>query len=115
MPETINAAILAKMSEVDQIKGCIVDGPFALDMAVSKYAAQKKGSTSPVAGDADILIVPSIAAGNILGKSIEYYAHRTLAIVIVGAKAPIMVPSRSDGAETKLNSIALTILCSMQQ
>jgi len=115
MPETINAAILAKMSERGQIKGCIVDGPLALDNAVSKYAAEKKGIKSPVAGDADILICPGIAAGNILGKSIEYYAHRTLAIVIVGARAPIMVPSRSDRAETKLNSIALTILCSMQQ
>lgn len=115
MPETINAAILAKMSERGQIKGCIVDGPLALDNAVSKYAAEKKGIKSPVAGDADILICPGIAAGNILGKSIEYYAHRSLAVVIVGARAPIMVPSRSDRAETKLYSIALTILCSMQQ
>jgi len=115
MPETINAAILAKMNERGQIKGCIVDGPLALDNAVSKYAAEKKGLRSPVAGDADILIVPNIAAGNILGKSIEYYAHRTLAVVIVGAGAPMMVPSRSDRAETKLNSIALTVLCSMPQ
>lgn len=114
MSETINAATLSKMSQLGQIKGCIVDGPFALDVAVSKYAADKKGVKSPVAGDADILVVPNIAAGNILGKSIEYYAHRNFAVTVAGASAPIMVPSRADRAESKLCSIALTIQCAMQ-
>jgi phosphate butyryltransferase len=112
MPETLNASVIAKMNVRGQIKGCIVDGPLALDNALSTYAAQKKGIKSEVGGDADILIVPNIVAGNVLGKAVEYIAHKPLAVTVVGAKAPVMISSRSDRSESKLRSIALTILAS---
>lgn len=112
MPETINASIITKMNARGQIKGCIIDGPLALDNALSTYAAEKKGIKSPVAGEADILIVPNIVAGNVLGKSVEYIAKKHLAVTVVGAKVPVMIPSRADRRESKLRSIALTILAS---
>ncbi len=112
MPETLNASVITKMNARGQIKGCIVDGPLALDNALSSYAAGKKGIKSDVAGDADILIVPNIVAGNVLGKAVEYIAHKPLAVTVVGAKAPVMISSRSDRSESKLRSIALTILAS---
>jgi phosphate butyryltransferase len=111
MPSTLDAALLAQMNKRGQIKGCIVDGPFALDNAVSKKAAKIKGIESPVAGDADVLIVPSIEAGNIFGKTLTYYAHLRVAHVVMGAKAPILITSRADTAEVKLHSIALGIIC----
>lgn len=107
MPATTDAAILAKMSALNQIKGAIVDGPFAFDNAVSKEAAKIKGITSPVAGDADILMTPDIEAGNVLYKSIAYFVRARLAAIIVGAKAPIILTSRSDSHECKFLSIAL--------
>ncbi|MGC9100759.1 MAG: phosphate acyltransferase [Caldisericum sp.] len=112
MPETLNAAMLRKMWERGQIKGCIVDGPLALDNALSVYAKEKKGIVSDVAGDADILITPDIVSGNILGKAVEYIGGKPLAVTVVGASRPIMIPSRADKAESKLRSIALTILIS---
>jgi len=112
MPETINASIITKMNARGQIKGCIIDGPLALDNALSTYAAEKKGIKSLVAGEADILIVPNIVAGNVLGKSVEYIAKKHLAVTVVGAKVPVMIPSRADRRESKLRSIALTILTS---
>jgi len=112
MPETINASIITKMNARGQIKGCIIDGPLALDNALSTYAAEKKGIKSLVAGEADILIVPNIVAGNVLGKSVEYIAKKHLAITVIGAKVPVMIPSRADRRESKLRSIALTILAS---
>jgi len=112
MPETLNASVIAKMNARGQIKGCIVDGPLALDNALSTYAAEKKGIKSEVAGDADILILPNIVAGNVLGKAVEYIAYKPLAVTVVGAKAPLMIPSRADRSESKLRSIALTILAS---
>ncbi|MEA2104307.1 MAG: bifunctional enoyl-CoA hydratase/phosphate acetyltransferase [Candidatus Cloacimonadota bacterium] len=111
MPPTMDAPLLAKMNERGQIKGCIVDGPFALDNAISEAAAQIKGVDSPVAGKADILIMPNIEAGNIFGKAMTYYAHFRVAHVIMGAKVPILITSRADDAETKLLSIALGIIC----
>ena len=84
----------------------------ALDNAISEFAAGKKGIDSPVAGNADILIVPNIACGNIFGKSIMYYTGFPEGNVVVGARVPIMIPSRADKSEGKLNSIALSILCS---
>lgn len=111
MPSTLDAALLAQMNKRRQIKGCIVDGPFALDNAVSETAAKIKGIESPVAGDADVLIVPTIEAGNILGKALTYYAHLRVAHVVMGAKAPILITSRADTAEVKLHSIALGIIC----
>ncbi|SEF56516.1 phosphate butyryltransferase [Caloramator fervidus] len=107
MQSTIDAAILSKMNQRGQIKDCIIDGPLALDNAISIEAAKHKGIKSPVAGEADILLVPNIEAGNILGKSLTYFAKAKSAGVIVGAKCPIVLVSRADSHESKLYSIAL--------
>lgn len=114
MEETVQASILSKMNQRGQIPGCIIDGPLALDNAISEFAVQKKGIKSAVAGQADILIVPDIACGNIVGKSIIYYAGFPEGNLVVGAQVPMMIPSRSDKSEAKLNAIALSILCSRQ-
>ena len=107
MPCSIDAAALAKMSDRGQIKNCIVDGPFALDNAVSEEAAKIKGISSPVAGNADILLVPTIEAGNLVGKVMTYLAKERGAGVVLGARKPIVLTSRFDSMETKLLSIAL--------
>lgn len=112
MPATIDAAMLSKMAERGQIKGAIIDGPLALDNAVSVEAAQHKGIKSPVAGYADILLVPDIEAGNVLYKSIVYFAKAKICGIIAGAKAPVILTSRADSHEAKLNSIALAVLVS---
>lgn len=110
MPATIDAAILSKMSDRNQLKGAIVDGPFALDNAVSEEAARQKGIESPVAGDADILIMPDIEAGNIFYKTLIFLANATVASTVVGGKVPIILTSRADSDLTKLYSIALNVL-----
>jgi len=112
MEETLQAGIIAKMNQRGQIPDCIIDGPLALDNAISEFAVQKKGIQSPVAGQADILIVPNIACGNIFGKSIIYYTNFPEGNLVVGARVPVMIPSRADKSEAKLNAIALSILCS---
>jgi len=112
MEETIQASVLTKMNQRGQIPGCIIDGPLALDVAISEFAVQKKGVKSQVAGQADILIVPNIACGNILGKSIMYYTNFPEGNLVIGAQVPVMIPSRSDKSEAKLNAIGLSILCS---
>jgi len=112
MEETIKAGMISKMNERKQITGCIIDGPLALDNAISEFAAQKKGITSPVAGKADILIVPDIAAGNIFGKALTYYANYQVGHTLVGTRSPVIIPSRADKSDVKLNCIALSILCS---
>lgn len=109
MPAAVEAALLAKMADRGQIKGAIVDGPLALDNAISLHSAQVKGIHSPVAGNADILMVPDIEAGNVLYKSIVYFGREVrVAGVIAGAKAPVVLTSRSDSHETKLDSIAFS-------
>ncbi len=110
MPATIDAAELTKMNEDGRIKGCTVGGPFALDNAVSMEAAKHKGIEHPVAGNADILIMPDIEAGNILYKSLVYFTRAKCTGLVVGAKVPIIVTSRADDDEAKLNSIALAVL-----
>lgn len=110
MPACVDAAALSKMAERGQLKGCIIDGPLALDNAVSVEAAEHKGIKSQVAGRADILMVPELVSGNVLYKSITYFAKGNLTGIIVGAKAPVIVTSRSDSAEAKLNSIALAVM-----
>ncbi|WP_274967359.1 bifunctional enoyl-CoA hydratase/phosphate acetyltransferase [Pseudothermotoga lettingae] len=110
MSATLDAAILSKMNDRNQIKDCIVDGPFALDNAVSIEAAKHKGVESPVAGDADVLIMPDIEAGNIFYKSMVFLANAKVASVILGARLPIVLTSRADSDETKLYSIALGAL-----
>ena len=110
MQATIDAAILAKMAERGQIKGAVIDGPLALDNAISVEAAEHKGIKSKVAGIADILLVPSIEVGNALYKALVYFAKANVGAVITGAKAPIVLTSRADSHETKLNSIILAVL-----
>ncbi|WP_042277549.1 phosphate butyryltransferase [[Clostridium] dakarense] len=112
MQDTIDAKELEEMCERGEIKNCIVGGPFALDNAVSIEAANHKGINHPVAGNADILLAPDIEAGNILYKSLVFFSKSKNAGVIVGAKAPIILTSRADNEETKLNSIALGVLMS---
>jgi len=106
---TVDAHNLTMMNARGQIKGCIVDGPLAFDNAVSKKAAELKGIESEVAGDADILVVPNIEAGNIFGKTLTYYCHYRTAHVVMGARVPILVVSRVDNAETRFLSMALGI------
>lgn len=110
MKDTIDAAVLEEMYESGEITGCIVGGPFALDNAVSMEAAKHKGIIHPVAGQADILLAPDIEAGNILYKSIVYFAKAKNAGLIVGAKAPVILTSRADSDEAKLYSMALGVL-----
>jgi phosphate butyryltransferase len=112
MQATIDAAALTIMNKRGQITGCIVDGPLALDNAVSTLAAEHKGIHSEVAGKADILLVPAIEVGNVLYKSLIYFAKAKVGAVIAGAKAPIVLTSRADSAESKLYSLALAI-CSV--
>ena len=112
MPATIDAACLAKMSERGQIVGGIVDGPLAFDNAISKEAALHKGIESPVSGEIDIILVPNIESGNIFTKGLVYLAKAVPAGVLLGAKAPVVLVSRSDSAESKLFSIALGVLMS---
>lgn len=107
MQDTIDAAVLSKMAERGQIKGCIVDGPFAFDNAVSVEAAKQKGINSPVAGNADIIVVPNLTVGNTLTKSITYIAKKTVVAATVGAAIPIVFTSRTESIEGKLLSIAL--------
>ena len=110
MPATLDAAALAKMNERGQIKGCLVDGPLALDNAISEESARIKGLSSPVAGSADMLLVPDIEAGNLVGKVLLYMTGGRGAGVVLGAKKPIVLTSRFDSMETKLLSIALGAL-----
>lgn len=107
MQATIDASVLTQMNKRGQIKGCIIDGPLGLDNAISFEAAKHKGIVSDVAGDADILLVPNIEAGNFMGKTMTYFAKAESAGIIVGAKCPVVLVSRADSAKSKLYSIAL--------
>lgn len=109
MTSTTDAAILSQMNRRGQIKGCIVDGPLAFDNAVSTEAAVSKGIVSEVAGSADIILVPSIEVGNALYKSFIYFAKAKVAAIISGARAPIVLTSRSDSVESKLYSLILAL------
>ncbi len=109
MPANMDAANLSKMAERGQIRGGSVDGPLALDNAISPKAAQMKGIESRVAGQADILITPDVESGNILAKALSYFAKGRMAGVVVGAECPIVMPSRSDPPQQKLMSLALGI------
>ena len=112
IPLSMEAANLSKMAQRGQIKGALIDGPLALDNAISPEAARIKGIKSDVAGYADILIAPDIEAGNILAKTIIYFAKGRMAGVVVGGRCPLVLPSRSDPPETKLVSMALGIYLS---
>lgn len=110
MEATVHAGYLKEMNKQGEIKDCIVDGPFALDNAINKESARIKGIHSLVAGDADILLAPDIEAGNILYKSLTFFANAKSAGLIIGTRAPIVLTSRTDNQEAKLNSIALAVL-----
>jgi phosphate butyryltransferase len=110
MPSTLDAAALAKMADRGQIRGGIVDGPLAMDNAVDIDAARTKGITSLVAGNADVLIVPNIEAGNMLAKQLTFVARAEAAGLVVGCKAPVILTSRSDNDKARLASSALAQL-----
>lgn len=110
MPATVDAGELVKMNQDGLIKGCRIGGPFALDNAVSKEAADIKGIKDPMAGDVDVLLCPTIEAGNVLYKALNFLANAQSAGIIVGAKAPVVLTSRADSDDSKLNSIALGVL-----
>ncbi len=112
MPSSLDAALITMMAKRGQIKGAIVDGPLAFDNAISKWAAEVKGIKSDVAGDADVFIVPNIEAGNIFFKILNYLSDGYSAGVVIGATAPVILPSRSDSKESKYYSIALGCLIS---
>jgi len=105
MPSTIDAALLSIMQRRGQIKHCLIDGPLAFDNAISKISKEQKKIGGDVAGDADILLVPNIESGNILYKAFVFFADAKVAGVVVGAPFPIVLTSRADSEETKLNSI----------
>lgn len=108
MPETVDASKLKQMNLDGRIEGCIIEGPISYDLAMSKDAAEKKGYNSPVAGDVDILIVPDISTGNILGKSLIFSAQSKMAGFIVGARVPIALTSRGASLEEKYLSLVLS-------
>ena len=112
MQATLDAAILTQMNRRGQLKGCLVDGPFALDNAVSVAAAEHKGIVSEVAGKADVLLVHDIDCGNTLFKSIVYFAKSKTAGIILGTKKPVILTSRADSAETKFLSLATAVAIS---
>jgi len=112
MPATLEAAIIAKMNQRKQIRNCIIDGPLAYDNAVSMESARHKGIVSDVAGDADLLVVPDIEAGNILYKAFGFSANAILAANVLGASAPIVLTSRSDTEEAKQASIIMAAAAS---
>lgn len=111
MQETIDAAMLSKAAQRGQIKGCIIDGPLALDNALSEEAARIKGiKGSEVAGKADILLMPNLVSGNVIYKSMHYMAGYKSASAVVGTRVPLIMTSRSDTAECKFNSVAVSVL-----
>ncbi len=107
IPATIEAAALCKMAERGQIEGAVIDGPLAFDNAISKEAALIKGINSPVAGEADIFLAPDLEAGNMLAKQLSYLARADSAGLVLGARVPIILTSRSDSAEARLASCAV--------
>jgi len=112
MAETMDAAEIVKRNRAGQITGCIIDGPFGFDVAVSKKAAEIKKIKSPTAGDVDFILMPNISAANIWAKGLIYFAETKAAGMVVGAQRPIIMLSRADEPATKLNSIALGVIIS---
>jgi len=110
MPASLDAEMLRRLAIAGKLGRCIVDGPLGMDNALDPQAAETKGLTGPVAGHADIIVVPEIETGNAVYKTIRYIAKRELASIVIGAKSPAVVTSRSDSANTKLYSIALGVL-----
>lgn len=112
MEATLDAALLSKMNQRDQIRNCIIDGPLAFDNAVSLESAKQKGIRSEVAGDTDLLLMPDIEVGNVLYKSLVFFAKANVASIILGAAVPIVLTSRSDSEQAKFDSILLAAAAS---
>jgi phosphate acetyltransferase len=110
VPSTIEAAALCKMADRGQITGALLDGPLALDNAISPTAAAIKKITSPVAGRANVLVVPDLEAGNMLAKSLSFLAHADAAGIVLGARVPIILTSRADSLLTRLASCAVAVM-----
>jgi phosphate acetyltransferase/phosphate butyryltransferase len=110
MPATLDAAALCKMADRGQISGAVLDGPLAFDNAVSAAAARIKGIKSPVAGAADILVVPDLEAGNMLAKQLEYLGGAASAGIVVGARVPIVLTSRADTREARIASCGVALV-----
>lgn len=111
MPVTMDAAVIAKMGDRKQIKGAYVDGPLSFDVAVDQFAARSKGITdSQVAGQADILLAPNIETANGVYRAMSLYGRAEMGSIVFGGKVPVVLPSRSDSVESRLNSIALGVL-----
>ncbi len=115
MPATVDAAALQKMNQDGEITGCVVSGPLQIDNAVSIEAATLKGVKDPVAGKANIFVVPDINSGNIFCKALVYLAGYTMAGLVVGGKVPIVLASRADGKEEKIVSLSLAIAKVMKE
>lgn len=115
IPSTLDAAALCKMAGRGQITGGVIDGPLAFDNAISEQAARIKHIESPVAGDADILVVPDLESGNMLGKQLAYLAGATASGLVLGARVPIALTSRADGAEARIASALLAKLVAHHQ
>jgi phosphate acetyltransferase len=109
VPSTIEAAALCKMADRKQITGAVLDGPLALDNAISPEAAQIKKIESPVAGRANVLVVPDLEAGNMLAKSLSFLAGADAAGIVLGARVPIILTSRADSLTTRLASCAIAV------
>jgi phosphotransacetylase len=106
---TLDAAALAKMADRGQITGALVDGPFGFDNAISAEAAGIKHIASPVAGRADVLVVPDLEAGNMLAKDLEFLSHADAAGIVLGARVPVVLTSRADTLRMRLASCALAV------
>jgi phosphate butyryltransferase len=115
MNATLDAALLSKMNQRDQILNCIVDGPLAFDNAVSSESARHKEIKSEVAGDTDLLLMPDIEVGNVLYKTLVFFAKAKVASMIVGASAPIVLTSRSDSEQAKFDSILLAAVAAKEE
>ncbi|MBC7332649.1 MAG: phosphate butyryltransferase, partial [Synergistetes bacterium] len=112
MPSTIESAAITLMNMRNQIKGAIVDGPLSLDVAIDEKSAKVKGVKSPVAGNADVLIVPNVEAGNLMGKALVQAGGGRAAGVVLGARVPVVLTSRSQSPESRLLSMALGVFLS---
>lgn len=110
IPASIDALALSKMADQGWVEGALVDGPLGLELAISPSAAAVEESDSPIAGMADILIVPNVEAGNIVAKGLLYFAHARMAGLVVGARVPVVISSRADSAETRYLSLAMAAL-----
>jgi phosphate acetyltransferase len=110
VPSTIEAAALCKMADRGQITGALLDGPLALDNAISPAAAAIKKIASPVAGRANVLVVPDLEAGNMLAKSLSFLANADAAGIVLGARVPIILTSRADSLLTRLASCAVAVM-----